>query len=105
MFMEACLSAKQRDGTPVPSTYLVGDGHHWQVVSARANGTWVRYDGPAFPLSNCADVVRLYLNKGVILQLVTAVVTKCSGAGCAATMLHACTSPHPSPSACMHCVR
>ena len=57
---------------PLPETYLVGNGHHWQVLSARANGRWARYDGPAFPLSNCADFVRRYLKEGVVLHVMSA---------------------------------
>ena len=38
----------QSDGSPLPGTYLVGDGRHWKVLFARANGEWGRCDGPAF---------------------------------------------------------
>ena len=59
----------QPDGLPLPGIYLVGDGHHWQVLFARANGQWGRCDGPAFPLSNCADFVRHYTEQGVLLRV------------------------------------
>ena len=70
--MSLAKATLQPDGTPVPGIYLLGDGHHWQVLYSRPEGKWARCDGPAFPISCCADFVGRYVEQGVLLHVMAA---------------------------------
>ena len=48
---------KDADAT-LPGTYLLGDGHHWQVASD-SSGTWILHDGGIeFPIADIQQLLR-----------------------------------------------
>ena len=47
-----CKATLDGDGVPLPGTYLVGDGHHWQVLCPIGCGLCVGYGGVCEPGSS-----------------------------------------------------